>query len=96
MPATDNDTTKATQTADSNTKSATPATDPTKATQTDKSNPQSEAVVRQPAAASKTSKTLPQTGNDIENKTMLTLIGSGVMGIATAAMIILIRERHHD
>lgn len=91
MPTTDP--TKATQTADSNTKSATPATDHAKAIQTDKSNPQSEAVVRQPAAASKTSKTLPQTGNDIKNKTMLTLIGSGVMGIATAAMIILIRER---
>ena len=81
---------------DSNTKSDMPTTDPTKATQTAESNPQSEAVVRQPAAASKTSKTLPQTGNDIKNKTMLTLIGSGVMGIATAAMIILIRERHHD
>ena len=93
MPTTDP--TKATQTADSDTKSATPATDHAKAIQTDKSNPQSETVVRQPAAASqcKTSKTLPQTGNDIKNKTMLTLIGSGVMGIATAAMIILIRER---
>lgn len=87
MPTTDP--TKATQTADSDTKSATPATDHAKATQT----ADSEAVVRQPAAASKTSKTLPQTGNDIRNKTMLTLIGSGVMGIATAAMIILIRER---
>ena len=43
-----------------------------------------------------TMKQLPQTGSDIKNKTMLTLIGSGVMGIATAAMIILIRERHHD
>lgn len=87
MPTTDP--TKVTQTADSNTKSATP----TKAIQTAESNPQNEAVVRQPAAASKTSKTLPQTGNDIKNKTMLTLIGSGAMGIATAAMIILIRER---
>lgn len=98
MPTTDP--TKATQTADSDTKSATPATDndTTKAIQTAKSNPQSETVVRQPAAASqcKTPKTLPQTGNDIKNKTMLTLIGSGVMGIATVAMIILIRERHHD
>lgn len=93
MPTTDP--TKATQTADSDTKSATPATDHAKAIQTDKSNPQSETVVRQPVVASKTSKTLPQTGNDIKNKTMLTLIGSGVMGIATAAMIILIRKRHH-
>lgn len=80
---------------DSDTKSATPTNDndTTKAIQTAESNPQSETVVRQPAAASKTSKTLPQTGNDIRNKTMLTLIGSGAMGIATAAMIILIRER---
>lgn len=94
MPTTDP--TKATQTADSDTKSATPATDHAKAIQTDKSNPQSEAVVRQPAAASKTPKTLPQTGNDIKNKAMLTLIGSGAMGIAAVAMIILIRERRHD
>lgn len=92
------DPTKVTQTADSNTKSATPTndSDTTKAIQTAELNPQSEAVVRQPAAASKTPKTLPQTGNDIKNKAMLTLIGSGAMGIAAVAMIILIRERRHD
>lgn len=94
MPTTDP--TKATQTADSDTKSATPATDHAKAIQTDKSNPQSEAVVRQPDAASKTPKTLPQTGNDIKSKAMLTLIGSGAMGIAAVAVIIMIRERRHD
>lgn len=44
-------------------------------------------------SVSRTSNTLPQTGNDKENRTALALIGSGVMGIATAAMMILIRER---
>lgn len=92
MPTTDP--TKATQTADSDTKSATPATDHAKAIQTAESNPQSETVVRQPVVASKTSKTLPQTGDNKKNGTVLAL--GGVMSIATAAMIILIRERHHD
>lgn len=88
------DPTKVTQTADSDTKSDTPATDHAKAIQTAESNPQSEAVVRQQATVSENkAATLPQTGNDIKTKTMLTLIGSGAMGIAAVAMIILIRER---
>lgn len=103
----DSNTKSATPTNDSDTKSATPATDhakaiqtadsdTTKAIQTSESNPQSETVVRQPVVAGKTSKTLPQTGNDVKNKTMLTLIGSGAMGIATVAMIILIKKRRHN
>lgn len=54
-------------------------------------NVASDAIPTAHSSANQTSKTLPQTGDNKKNGTVLAL--GGVMSIATAAMIILIRER---